>query len=246
MKLVTKVLIIALSFYCAAGFSASDAITNDNIKGATVASNTPLTSTSYTAQYREASRLLAAIKPLYPEQLLFSLIGDQIFIRGDAETISQASKLLEEMDQPERYFRLLISQTKPQNNVKSYSTQSSAVTGKQSFAIVDNKPLLISKRSESQRLSAAGPLWYQTETKVSNEQTIEFNVRALTASRAELSYRIKQVNQSNQQVQRNTMVVTFNEWVALSGEGSGSERSANTKVYSSNQVNRLFIKLETY
>lgn len=246
MKLVTKTLTIALSFYCIAVFGASDAVSRDKANSDNTAINNALTSTSYTAQHREAKRLLAAIKPLYPDQLLFSLVGDQIFIRGDAKTISQATTLLADMDQPERYFRLRLSQTKPADNVTSYSTQPSAITDKQSFAMVDNKPLLISKRSESQRLNAAGPLWYQAESVVRDEQTIELKVRALTASRAELSYRIKQVDQYDQQLQLNTMVVPLNEWVSLSGEDNGSGGSANTKTYGNDQINRLFIKLETY
>lgn len=197
---------------------------------------------SYTSSHREASRLLAAIQPLYGNELSFSLVDNKIFIRGDADMAAEAISVLQEMDQPERYFRLRLSQGKPNPNSKTYSTSKSSINQNQSFALTDNKPLLISKRSESERLKAGGLLWYQTETVTDQAETIEIKARALTATQIELTYRVSSVNQSDKQLQASTVVVPLDEWYALSGEDNNANRWSTKKKGS----NHLFIKLETY
>ncbi|WP_299073816.1 hypothetical protein [uncultured Paraglaciecola sp.] len=242
MKFLAKYLIIMLFFCCAGVVNASDSYI-DPKDDDVISSNI----VSYNAKHREADRLLVAIKSLYEGQLLFSVVKDKIYIRGDVQISAEAIAVLKEMDQPERYFRLRLSQTKPSANTKTYSTNQSVLGHNQSFAMTNNKPLLISKRNETQRLSAGGLLWYQTDTVVNKEQTIELSIRALTADRAELSYRISHVNQDDKQLQVNTVVVPLNKWVSLSAKENDNRHWSTAKTSTNKSpTNDLFIKLETY
>ena len=233
MKLSTKILQGLLCLYCSNVFSASN--------------NEQVTNVSYTVDHREAKRLITAIKPLYAGQLVFSSIGNKIFIRGEDSISTEAIALLQEMDQAERFFRLRLSQAKPRVNTKIYSAGQSFVGQNQVFTMTANKPLLISQRNETQSLSAAGSLWYETDTVIDREQTIELTMRLMTADRAEIRYRITHIDQDAKQLQANTVVVPINEWIALNSEHSSSGHwSINKNINNKGRVNSLFIKLETY
>ena len=241
MNTVARGLILVLFFCCTGIANASGGYSRDHNNEA---HSSNIVSRSYRAKHRQSERLLAAIKPLYADQLLFSVVGDKIFMRGNNDISAQAIVVLQEMDQPERYFRLRLSEINPELTIKRYSTNQPMISHGQTFSMTNNKPLLISRRNETQQLNAGGVLWYQTDTLVNKAQTIEVSVRALTADRAQLTYRISVVKQRDQQVQANTAVIPLNQWVPLLT--AESDQRFNKTMMNKTPVRGLFIKLETY
>ena len=114
----------------------------------------------YQPSHKTPQTLISTIKPLF-ESLKLSIDNQYVLMHGDTQTIDRAQELLTLLDHPAKRYHVTISSTIPNQKTLSYQTLHRQFI-QQSFDLVENTPLILSKKSSSQQAHQNVALSHQT------------------------------------------------------------------------------------